>query len=146
MPRRECVGHLIERRSKSADFRRPIFQMGTLSIVPFAPFGGDAEQTLDRPPDEIAAPRPGRVHCRQETGQDQPDAAPSGAVDRGKGFGFGLAGAEKEILRRQSGREISENPRRPIDADRFFPSRLLPIHDGFMGLPHVLADEEFRMR
>ena len=65
MPGRQCIGHFVERRSETADFRRAVFEARTGFIIPVAPFGGDAEQAFDRPADEIAAAGPGRVNRRQ---------------------------------------------------------------------------------
>ena len=54
-----------------------------------------------------------------------------------------MAGTEEEILRRQGRRHVSVDPRGSVDAEGFFPSCPISIHDGFVRLSHILADEEF---
>ena len=123
MPGRQRVGHFVERHPETADFRRAVLETRAGVVIAVAPFGGDAEQTLDRPADEISAADPGRINRREQARKDQRDAAARGAVDRGERLGFRLAGAEKKISRRQSRRDIAVYPRGPVDADRLLPSR-----------------------
>src|SRR5258707_14204526 len=82
MPGSKRVGHFIERPSKTADFGRTILEMRAGIIIPVAPFGGDAEQTLYRATDEISTAGPGRVDRSEKTDEDEPDTAPRGTGDR----------------------------------------------------------------
>jgi hypothetical protein len=88
VPGSKRVGHFIERPSETADFGRTILEVRAGIIIPVAPFGGDAEQTLYRATDEISTAGPGRVDCREKTDEDEPDTAPGGAVDRSERLCF----------------------------------------------------------
>ena len=82
------VGHLVERRSETTDFRRTIFEVSAGVIITIAPFGGDLEKTLDGTTDKFPAAGPSCVNRRQEAGENEPDSASSGAVYCRECFGF----------------------------------------------------------
>ena len=109
VPRRQRIGHLVEGHPEAADLRGAVVDLDAGVIVALAPFGGAFQQIGDRPLDEAAAANPGQIHRRQKAEQDEQDAALRRGLDRLHRFGFGLAGAQEEILRRQLGRHIAEN-------------------------------------
>ena len=116
-------------------------------VVPGAPLRRRAEKVFNRSADEIAPAHPSRVDGGQQPGEGSANAAPGGSVelDCGKGFRFGLTRVEEEVSWPQRRGDAAENPSRVIYPDRLLPPRLLSIHDGFMGLPHVFLHEELGM-
>src|SRR6202035_3147031 len=87
-----------------------------------------------------------RKSCREQTENDQRDAAGRRAVDCREGFRFRLSGAEKEIPRRQRCREIAEYSGGAVDADRLLPARGVAVHDLCMAFSHILADQSLGVR
>src|SRR5260370_29422311 len=84
-----------------------------------------------------------RKGCREQTENDQCDAASGRAVDCREGFRFRLSGAEKEIPRRQGCREIAEYSGGAVDANRLLPARGVAVPDLCMAFSHILADQSF---
>ena len=66
MPSRQSVGHFVEGNSEATNFRRAVLETGTGSIIPVAPFGGDAQQVLDRPADKVSTAYPRGVNRRKK--------------------------------------------------------------------------------
>ena len=103
VPDNQGVGHVVERRAETADFRGSIFEVCPGVIVAIAPLGGDVEQTLDRAANEISATGPGRIDRSEEADEDQPDTAPGGAVDRTERFGFDWPALRKKSFGGRAG-------------------------------------------
>ncbi len=146
IPNCERVGHVVERQPETADLRVGIIDVDAGLVIALAPFGGALQQLGDRSLDEPAAAEPGEVHCRNETEQDQHQAAFGGGIDRLERVGFLLARAEEKTLRRERDGHVSENSHHAVDAGRLVPSGRVAIHDVFMRLPHVLADQLLAIR
>src|SRR5262249_21954460 len=106
------------------------------------PLRGDTQQSIDRTADKVSTAGPGRIDRSEEAGQDQPDTTARGCVNRGKGLGLRLPSTQEKILRPQSGRHIPIYSSGSVDADSLFPSCTIPVHDEFMRLSYVLADEQ----
>src|SRR5437764_8069948 len=102
------------------DFRIRMSYFDPGVVIGVAPFRGEMQKAADWLLQKPASAEH-RGKCRREQAKDdQGDAAGRSRVDCGKGLGLGLSGAEKEVARRQSRRDISKNARAPVDPDRLF--------------------------
>ena len=139
----EGIGHGVERGPEVADLRSGMPHPDACVVVAVAPLRGHMEQAPDRFLKERAPTHDRSQGRREETESNQCDATRCRGVDCRECFGFRLAGAEKEVPRRQRRRHISENSGGTIDADRLFPSGCVSVHDAFMALPHIFSDQCF---
>ena len=144
--RSQGVCHGVEGCSQMADFRRGVANINPRIIVAVAPFRRELHETAYRLLQEPAPAEDRRKGCREQTENDQRDAAGRRAVDCREGFRFRLSGAEKEIPRRQGCRNIAEYSRCAVDADGLFPARCVAVHDRLMAFSHILADQGLGVR
>src|SRR5438270_2641681 len=129
-----------------ADFRRRVANINPRIIVAVAPFRRELHETAYRLLQEPTPAENRRKGCREQTENDQRDAAGSRAVDCREGLRFRLSGAEKEIPRRQGCRDIAEYSGGAVNPDRLLPSRRVAVHDLCMAFSHILADESLGVR
>jgi hypothetical protein len=66
------IGHIVERRTKAADFRGTIFEAGACCVITISPFGGDLQKTLDWTADEFPATGPDRINRRKKPARMSP--------------------------------------------------------------------------